>query len=217
MRAVCTFWASRITCSSALSPAISSVRVRPGRPSQQTQYLLIEPRRLPQALLTRLPESRRRARCVFGAISSAPLMARSSPTQRRGCARSRSATNITGLGEHDYGNFAVPGGGPPSMRGTGNLFHHTQLALLLPQTLAQKPPRSFANRHVSFNELLDYVHFSSTSSSAILGCSATVSSNWCLVRPAFTATAAVCNISGASGPIICSPTTRLVVASTTIL
>lgn len=45
------------------------------------------------------------------------------------------------------------------------------------------PPRPFiANGHRRY--------FNSTSSSDMLGCSATVSSNCCLVRPAFTAMAA---------------------------
>ena len=43
------------------------------------------------------------------------------------------------------------------------------------------------------------------------GASATVSSNACLVSPAFTAIAAACRISPLSGPIRCSPTTLSVV------
>lgn len=60
-------------------------------------------------------------------------------------------------------------------------------------------------------------YFIRTSSSAIVGCSATVSSNCALVRPAFTAIAAACRISGTSGPIMCSPTMRPVSPSQTIL
>ena len=60
-------------------------------------------------------------------------------------------------------------------------------------------------------------HFISTSSSAMLGCSATVSSNCALVSPAFTATAAAWRISGTSGPIMWRPTTRPVSPSQTIL
>src|SRR3546814_1985935 len=43
-------------------------------------------------------------------------------------------------------------------------------------------------------------HLSRTSSSAIVGCNAIVSSKCCLVAPARMATAAICRISGASGP-----------------
>src|SRR3546814_1631089 len=57
----------------------------------------------------------------------------------------------------------------------------------------------------------------STSSSAIEGCSATVSSNWALVSLAFTAIAAACRISGASGPIMWMPTTTSVSGWTTSL
>jgi len=50
-------------------------------------------------------------------------------------------------------------------------------------------------------------HFSSTSSSAMVGWIATVASNCALVSPALTATAAPWRISGASGPIMWMPTT----------
>src|SRR5690242_10390044 len=56
-----------------------------------------------------------------------------------------------------------------------------------------------------------------TNSSDMVGCSATVASKSAFLRPAFTATAAAWRISGASGPIICIPTTRSVAASTTSL
>ena len=57
----------------------------------------------------------------------------------------------------------------------------------------------------------------STSSSDMVGWSAIVSSNWALVRPALTAIAAAWRISGASGPIMCRPTTLSVLSSTTNL
>ena len=46
----------------------------------------------------------------------------------------------------------------------------------------------------------------STSSSAMVGWIATHSSSCDLRKPAFTATASTCRISGASGPIMCAPT-----------
>ena len=60
-------------------------------------------------------------------------------------------------------------------------------------------------------------HFISTSSSDMVGCSATVWSKASFVIPAFTATAAAWRISGASGPIMWRPTTRPVVPSQIIL
>ena len=60
-------------------------------------------------------------------------------------------------------------------------------------------------------------HRISTSSSAMVGCSATVSSNCCLVSPALTAIAAACRISGQSGPIMWMPTIRPVSPSHTSL
>ena len=56
-----------------------------------------------------------------------------------------------------------------------------------------------------------------TSSSAIVGWMATVASKSALVSPAFTATAAACMISGASGPIMCTPTMRSLSPSQIIL
>ncbi len=60
-------------------------------------------------------------------------------------------------------------------------------------------------------------HRISTSSSAIDGCSATVSSNCALVSFAFTAIAAACRISGASGLIMWIPSTTSLSEWTTSL
>src|SRR3546814_11592794 len=62
-------------------------------------------------------------------------------------------------------------------------------------------PRRFAPRNDE-SLMSESTYFSSTSSSAMLGCSATVAAKSALVSPAFTATPPACRIYGASGPIM---------------